>query len=166
MKSINIGPEFVIGPKDVPVKISLPQLKTDYEEFLPARLTYFVAVWFQSYETISEVGWFWRKKNTWHKKDPSILITKAYKGNITTVLDKGWYDHKINKMLDHLKTKTNPTASTTQDVNKFVNNLLESKKIIKASWRPKCQMLQHPGCTDYRNYRKKTTFQNYSKLMK
>jgi len=29
------------------------------------------------------------------KKDP--IITKADKGNIITVLDKEWYDHKIKK---------------------------------------------------------------------
>jgi len=38
------------------------------------------------------------------KKDPSIIIIKAYKGNITTVLDKEWYDNKINKMLDDEET--------------------------------------------------------------
>jgi len=30
-------------------------------------------------------------------KEPSIIITKTVKGNITTVLDKKWY--KIKKML-------------------------------------------------------------------
>jgi len=67
------------------------------------------------------------------KKDSSIITTKPEKGNITTVLDKEWYDHKINKMLDDQKIykhlKTNPTASTTKDVNKVVNNLLETNKI-------------------------------------
>jgi len=38
------------------------------------------------------------------KKDPSIIITKADKGNVTTILDKEWYDHKINKMLDDQET--------------------------------------------------------------
>ena len=38
------------------------------------------------------------------KKDPSIIITKTDKGNITTVLDKEWYDNKINKMLDDEET--------------------------------------------------------------
>jgi len=69
------------------------------------------------------------------KKDPSLIITKADNGNITTVLDKERYYHKINKMQDNQETykhlKTNTTASTTQDVNKFVTNLLESKKITK-----------------------------------
>jgi len=69
------------------------------------------------------------------KKDPSIIITKADKGNITTVLDKKWYDNKINTMLDNEETykplKTNPTASTTKDVNKFINNLLKSKRSQK-----------------------------------
>jgi len=32
------------------------------------------------------------------------MINKADKGNITTVLDKEWYDHKINKMLDDQET--------------------------------------------------------------
>jgi len=69
------------------------------------------------------------------KKDPSIIITKADKGNITTVLDKEWYDNKINKMLEDEETykrlKTNPTASTMKYVNKFINNLLESNKVTK-----------------------------------
>jgi len=40
----------------------------------------------------------------------------------------------IKKLTNILKT--NPTASTTKHVNKFVNNLLESKKITKeASFR-------------------------------
>ena len=38
------------------------------------------------------------------KKDPRIIITKADRGNVTTVLDKEWYDHKINKMLDDQET--------------------------------------------------------------
>jgi len=69
------------------------------------------------------------------KKDPSIIITKADKRNITTVLDREWYDNKVNQMLDDEETykrlKTNPTASTTTEVNKFINNLLESNKITK-----------------------------------
>jgi len=68
------------------------------------------------------------------QKDPSIMITKADKSNITTVLDKEWYDHKSNKMQDNRETykhlKNNATASSTQDVNKFVT-LLESTKITK-----------------------------------
>jgi len=47
------------------------------------------------------------------KKDPSVIITEADKGNITTVLNKEWYDHKINKMLDNQETykhlKTDPS---------------------------------------------------------
>ena len=68
------------------------------------------------------------------QKDPSIMITKADKSNITTVLDKEWYDHKTKKMQDNRETykhlKNNATASSTQDVNKFVT-LLESTKITK-----------------------------------
>jgi len=52
-------------------------------------------------------------------------------------------------MLDNQETykylKTNATASTTQDANKFVNNLLESTKTTKKQaldW--KTQMPQHP----------------------
>jgi len=96
------------------------------------------------------------------KKDPSIIITKADKGNITTVLDKEWYDNKINKMLDDEETykplKTNPTASTTKDVNKFINNLLESNKITKeASFRLKISDATKPDYTDDQNYTKKTS---------
>jgi len=69
------------------------------------------------------------------KKDPSITTTTADKSNITTVLDQEWYDNMINKMLDDEETykrlKTNPNASTTKDVNKCINNLLESNKITK-----------------------------------
>jgi len=69
------------------------------------------------------------------KKDPSIIITKAGKGNITTVLDKEWYDHSINKIMCNQETckhfKANATAFNNQDVNKFVNNLLEITKIPK-----------------------------------
>jgi len=82
------------------------------------------------------------------QKDPSIMITKADKSNITTVLDKEWYDHKTKKMQDNRETykhlKNNATASSTQDVNKFVT-LLESTKITKKQvldW--KTQMPQHP----------------------
>ena len=63
------------------------------------------------------------------------MITKADKGNITIVLGNEWYDNKINKMLDDQETykhlETNPTVSTTEDINKFVNNLLETKTITK-----------------------------------
>jgi len=39
-------------------------------------------------------------------------------------------------MTTYKHLKTNPTLSTTQDVNKFVNNLLENKMITKeASFR-------------------------------
>ena len=44
------------------------------------------------------------------KKDPSIKISKADKGNITTVLDKEWYDHK-NKMLDDQVTYIHFTSN-------------------------------------------------------
>jgi len=76
------------------------------------------------------------------KKDPSIIITKADKGNIATVLDKEWYDNKINQMLDdeeiYKRLKTSPTATTTKEVNKFINNLLESNRTTKeASFRLK-----------------------------
>ena len=65
-------------------------------------------------------------------------------------------------MLDDEETykrfETNPTASTTKDLNKFMKNLLESNKITKeASIRLKILDAQHPGCMDYQNYTKKTS---------
>jgi len=58
-----------------------------------------VAKEFQPYERKSEVDQFWRKKEHMTlqrlQKDPSIINTKADKGNITTVLDKEWYDPGI-----------------------------------------------------------------------
>jgi len=66
-------------------------------------------------------------------------------------------------MLDDEETykprKTNPTASTTEDVNKFINNLLESNKITKeASFRLKISdATTPPDYTDDQNYTKKTS---------
>ena len=65
-------------------------------------------------------------------------------------------------MLDDEETykplKTKPTASTTKDVNKFINNLLESNKITKeASFRLEISDATHPDYTDYQNYTKKTS---------
>jgi len=76
------------------------------------------------------------------------MITTADKGNITTVLDQEWYDNMINKMLDdeatYKRLKTNPNASTTKDVNKCINNLLESNKITKeASFRRRAMAPGH-----------------------
>jgi len=56
------------------------------------------------------------------KKDPSIIISNADKGNITTILDKEWYDNNMNKMLDdqetykHRKT-TQPHPQLTMSIN-------------------------------------------------
>jgi len=56
------------------------------------------------------------------QKDPSVLISNADKGNITTVLDKEWYDNNMNKMLDdqeiykHLKP-TQPHPQLTISIN-------------------------------------------------
>jgi len=66
-------------------------------------------------------------------------------------------------MLDNQETykhlKTRATAFTIQDANTFVNNLLESTKTTKkASYRLKNSDATTPGCTNYRNYQKKTTF--------
>ena len=116
-----------------------------------------MAKWLQPYETISEVDQFWWKKK--HvalqqlKNDPTVIITKADEGNITTVLDKECYDHKIKKMLDDQGTykhlKTNPTVSTNKDVNKCVNNFLEIKKNTKeASFK-----LKHLDATTPRLYK-------------
>jgi len=87
------------------------------------------------------------------KNDPTVIITKADEGNITTVLDKECYDHKIKKMLDDQGTykhlKTNPIVSTNKDVNKRVNNFLEIRKNTKeASFK-----LKHLDATTSRLYR-------------
>jgi len=65
-----------------------------------------------------------------------IIITKADKGSITTVLDKEWYWEDAG-WWRNVKT-SNPTASTTEDVNKFVlarnqENIKETSFRLKTS---------------------------------
>ena len=57
------------------------------------------------------------------KKDPSTIITKADKGNITIVLDKEWYDNKINQMLDDEEIyKRLKTAQLHLQLKKSINS--------------------------------------------
>jgi len=81
-------------------------------------------------------------------KYPSIIITKADKGNITPVLDRVLWPN-INKILDDQKIykhlNTNPHVFITKYVNNFVNNLLETNKITKeASFRQKASNATTP----------------------
>jgi len=136
---------FAIAPKVVPVKDSRASVKDglhfSQRSWHIIRGKVVLTVQIHKREVVK----FWRKIHMALqplKKDPNILITKADKSNITTVLDKQWYDNKTNKMSDDQDTykhfKTNTTASTTKDVHKFVKNLLETNKITKeASFRLK-----------------------------
>ena len=128
---------FAVAPKEVPIKDILASVKDGLRSISPSEADLIRAKVISTVQNKKRSRSVLTKKE--HialqqlKKDPSIIITKADKGNITTVLDKEWYDNKISKMLDDEETykrrKTNPTASTTKDVNKFTNNLLESNKI-------------------------------------
>jgi len=143
---LGLGLNFAIAPKEVPTKNILPSVEDGLRGIPPSEADLIRG------KVVSTIQNKKRQRSVLTKKehlalqqlqkDPSIIITKADKGNITTVLDKEWYDNKINKMLDDEETytrlKTNPTASTSKDVNKFINNLLESNKITKeASFRLK-----------------------------
>ena len=135
--------------------ISLTQLKTDYKAFFPARLTLCVVKWFQPHKKRRRISVLTKRERMAFqrmKKDPSIIITHADKGDITTVSDRKWCDIKINKMLDdreiYKHLKTNPTVSTTKDVNKLINNFLETKMITKQA----CFKLKYLDSTTRRRY--------------
>jgi len=137
---------FAIAPKEVPIKVILASVEDGLRGIPPSEANFICGKVVSTIQNkIRSRSALTRKEHLalqQLKKDPSIIITKADKGNITTVLDKEWYDNKNNQILDDKETykrlKTSPTASTTKEVNKFINNLLESNKIIKeASFRLK-----------------------------
>ena len=141
---LGLGLNVAIAPKEVPIKDilasaedRLPGIPPSEADLIRGKVVSTIQKRSRSVLTKIEHLALQQLKN-----DPSIIITSADKGNITTVLDKERYDNKINKMVDVEETykplKTNPTASTTKDVNKFTNNLLESNKITEeASFRLK-----------------------------
>jgi len=56
------------------------------------------------------------------KSDPTLIITKDDEGNITTVLDKECYDHKIKKCwmtkeLTNISKPTQPCPQTKMSIN-------------------------------------------------
>ena len=98
---LGLGLNFVIAPKEVPIKDILASVE-DGLRGIPASEADLIRG-----KAVSTIKNKKRSRSVLTKmehmalqqlkKDPSIIITKADKGNITTVLDKEWYDNKINK---------------------------------------------------------------------
>ena len=71
------------------------------------------------------------------KKDESIVILKADKGNATIIMNATEYNDKINCLLSDnsvyskLSKKSNTITKITSDVNKYVWNLFKNQKITK-----------------------------------
>jgi len=118
---------FAIAPKEVPIKDILASVEEGLQGIPPSEANLIrgkvVSTIQNKKRSISALTKKEHLALQQLKKDPSIIITKADKGNITTVLDKEGYD-KINQMLDDEETykplKTSPTASITKEVHKFI----------------------------------------------
>jgi len=125
VQMLGLGLNFAIVPKEVPIKDILASIEDGLRGIPPSEADLIRGKVVSTIQNKMQSRSVLTKKEHMAlqqlKKDPSIIITKADKGNITTVLDKEWYDNKINKMLDDEETykplKSNPTTSTTKDVN-------------------------------------------------
>ena len=123
--SLSCGSASIIVNENQKVSISAHNFSIDPKEDIVAAV--------ENYEALfsSEADLIRRKKLIalqQLKKDP--IITMADKGNITTVLDKEWYDHKIKKCW-MIKKFTNIPKPAQPHPHPQDVNLLDSKKITK-----------------------------------
>jgi len=78
-----------------------------------------------------------------------LIITKADKGSVTTVLGKEWYEQFTNI------SKTHPYHPKPKISINLLTTCFKAKISQKASFPLKTQMPQHTGCRDNRKQKDK-----------